>query len=268
MNVFRWIWPPGVALDLMEMTGQVVLITGGSRGIGRAIALRLAEERPAHIVVAYCMNHQAARETVRGIKAMGVEASAIATDVSDRRLNREMFETVRERCGRLDVFVANAARTAFRPVMELSSRNWSRIMELNAEAFLLGAQAAAELMRETGGGRIIGISSLGSRQYVPQYAGLGAAKAAIECLARYLAVELAGDNINVNIVCGGFVDTDTMKMIPEYEELTRHLKERTPAARLGRPADLAGVVAFLCSPDSEWIRGQTLIADGGYSLMS
>jgi enoyl-[acyl-carrier protein] reductase III len=246
---------------------QVVLITGGSRGIGRSIALRLARERPRHIAIAYCMNHPAARQTVNDIEVLGVSASCIVTDVGDEDRAREMFCTVADRFGRLDVFIANAARTAFRPSLELSLRAWRRVMEINAEAFLFGCQRAAELMKANGGGRIIGISSLGSRFYAPNYAALGAAKAAMEALARYLAVELAPAGINVNIVCGGFVDTESMRLIPEYDQLTRHIISRTPAGRLAKPEDLAGIVAFLCTPDADWIRGQTLVADGGFSLM-
>jgi enoyl-[acyl-carrier protein] reductase III len=245
----------------------VALITGGTRGIGRAIALRLARERPKHIVVSYCMNHDAARKTVQDLEAAGVSASSIATDVGNEKLLEEMFRTIRERFGRLDIFVSNAARTAFRPGVELSSRSWRRIMEMNAEAFLLGSRLSFDLMKANSGGRIIGISSLGSRFYAPNYAGLGAAKAAMECLARYLAVEMAPFGVNVNVVCGGFVDTESMKIIPDYERLISYVRSRTPAGRLATPDDLAGVVAFLCSPESDWIRGQTIVADGGFSLM-
>lgn len=250
----------------MALTDQVILVTGGSRGIGRAIALRLAREDPAQIVIGYCLNHQAARQTVAEIEALGVRASAIAADVGRSELLQQLFGQVRQRCGRLDIFVSNAARTSFRPAMELDPRSWERIMDLNARAFLLGAQLAAPIMRENGGGRIIGISSLGSRFSAPGYAGLGAAKAAIESLTRYLAVELADWGINVNVVCGGLVDTPTMRLAPDYQRLTDYVLARTPARRLGRPEDLAGVVALLCSPESDWIRGQTLIADGGFSL--
>jgi enoyl-[acyl-carrier protein] reductase III len=245
---------------------SVVLITGGTRGIGKAIALRLARERPRHIVLAYCMNHPAARETVAEIRASGVSASSVVCDVGDEQMLRELFSQIEAEYQRLDVFVANAARTAFRSVAKLDARSWRRTLQLNAEAFLLGAQLAAPLMTRNGGGRIIGLSSLGSRYYVPDYAALGAAKAAIESLARYLAVEFAPLGINVNVVCGGFVDTDSMRMIPNYADVVRTVVERTPAGRIGRPDDLAGVVAFLCSAESDWIRGQTLVADGGFSL--
>jgi len=249
----------------MALGGQIVLITGGTRGIGRAIALRLAREHPAHILVGYCMDYTSARQTVADIEAMGVPASMQSLDVGQETLLRGLFDHVRERFERLDIFISNAARTTFRPAMELNSRNWQKVMDMNARAFLLGSQMAAELMGPNGG-RIIGLSSLGSRFCVPDYAGLGAAKAVIETLARYLAVELAPRKINVNVVSAGFVDTESMRLAPDYDELVRHVVAGTPAGRLATPADVAGVVAFLCSPESDWIRGQTLIADGGYSL--
>jgi NAD(P)-dependent dehydrogenase (short-subunit alcohol dehydrogenase family) len=249
----------------MALGGQIVLITGGSRGIGRAIALRLAKEKPAHIVVGYCMDYASARKTVSDIEGLDVAASMQSLDVGREEMLRGLFEAVRERFQRLDVFISNAARTTFRPTMALNSRNWQKVMDMNARAFLLGSQMAAELM-ERHGGRIIGISSLGSRYYVPDYAGLGAAKAVMETLARYLAVELAPRKINVNVVSAGFVDTESMRLAPDYDELVRRVVAATPAGRLATPDDVAGVVAFLCSPDSDWIRGQTLIADGGYSL--
>ena len=248
------------------MTGRTVLITGGTRGIGRAIARRLAREQPGLIVVGYCQNHGAARETVAGLRALGVDAEACSTEVGDVRMLQRLFDRVRERSGRLDVFVSNAARTSFRPVMELDPRSWQRIMDLNARAFLAGSQMAAALMRENGGGRIIALSSLGSRFATHNYAGLGAAKATIEALTRYLAVELAPLHINVNAVCGGFVDTHSMRLAPDFEELAEYVASHTPVRRVATPEDLAGVVALLCSPDSDWIRGQTIVADGGFSL--
>jgi enoyl-[acyl-carrier protein] reductase III len=248
-----------------QWSERVVLITGGTRGIGRAIALRLARERPMHIRLVYRANHCAAQETVEELKSLGVAASSVACDVSDEAMQQEVFASVERDLGRLDVFIANAARTSFKPALSLDTRNWRRTMQLNAEGFLVGVQLAAGLMRSRGG-RIVGLSSLGSRYYIPNYAALGAAKAAIENLARYLAVELAPDNINVNVVCGGFIDTESIKVIPDYEAATAAILAQTPAARLGQPEDLAGIVAFLCSEESDWIRGQTIVADGGISL--
>ena len=253
---------PGPTLE-----GKVVLVTGGSRGIGRAICLRLARERPEHILVGYCMNHDAARATVRDLEQLGVPASFFAADIGRLESLGEMFDHVESRWGRLDVFVSNAARAAFREVTDLSARSWERTLDINARAFLVGSQRAARLMGERGG-QIIAISSLGAHLCAPGYVALGAAKAALEAVARYLAVELAPRGINVNVVCGGLVETETLSLHPSYQELVRKVEARTPAGRLGRPEDLAGIVAFLCSSDAAWIRGQTLVADGGFSLVS
>ena len=256
--------PPG---SVSPLAGQVALVTGGSRGIGRAIALRLAREGPRHIVLGYALDHQAARRTVAEVEALGVEASAVAADLSRPELVRGMFATVEERCGRLDIFVSNAARASFLPVRQLTVRAWQRIVDLNTRAFLLGAQLAAEIMRRNGGGRIVALSSQGAATCLPGYAGLGAAKAAIESLARYLAVELAPLGINVNVVSGGFVDTESTRRLPDYERVKEQIAARTPGGRVGRPEDLAGIVWFLCSAEADWIRGQVLVADGGLSLV-
>jgi len=248
----------------MILQGRNVLVTGGSRGIGRAIALRLAREGPAHVMIGYCLDHDAARRTVADLRALGVEASSHAADLGREELVEELFARAGERLGRLDVFVSNAARATFKPVADLSAKAFRRTMEMNAQAFLVGGRLAAGLMDR--GGRIVGVSSLGAHACAPGYAALGSAKAALEALARYMAVELAPRNINVNVVCGGLVETPSVQSHPEYRELAERVLARTPAGRLGRPEDLAGVVAFLCSPESDWIRGQTLIADGGFSI--
>jgi enoyl-[acyl-carrier protein] reductase III len=247
------------------LRGKVVLVTGGSRGIGRAVALRLATARPDHIILGYCVDHDAARDAVAALAREGVDASAIAADVGRIELIEEMFATISARFGRLDVFVSNAARGAFADADTLTTRSWQRTMDLNARAFLAGAQLAAGLMGD-GGGHIIGVSSLGASRVVPGYAALGTAKATLESLARYLAVALAPRNINVNVVSGGLVDTASSRAHPEHARLFREVASRTPGGRLGQPDDLAGVVAFLCSPAAAWIRGQTIVVDGGYSL--
>ncbi len=251
----------------MPKNEDVILITGGTRGIGRAIALRFAERGAGHIALVYCMNHDAARTTAKEIRTRGVDCSVYPTDVSKPKLFEEVFDQVGERLGRLDIFVSNAARAAFRPVLDLNLRNWQRNMDLNARAFLQGAQLAAEIMKKNDGGKIVGLSSLGSSHAIPGYAGLGAAKAAIECLTRYLAAELAPFGINVNTVSGGFIDTESMRLSPDYEALKAYVAERAPGGRVGEPDDLAGIVTFLCSPAARWIYGQTVVADGGQSLV-
>ena len=249
----------------MSIAGKIALVTGGSRGIGRAIALRLAEERPEHVVIAYNVGHAAAAATVSDIERLGVGASSFACDLGQSDSIESLFTEVETRCGRLDLFISNAARASFREALDIKPRTWQRVMDQNALAFLLGCQLAAPLMPN--GGRIVALSSLGSRGYAPGYVILGAAKAAIESMVRYLAVELAPRDINVNAVCGGLVRTESVQMHPHYAELEEAVIGKTPAGRVGTPEDLANIVAFLCDSRSDWIRGQTIVADGGYSLI-
>src|SRR5258708_37795861 len=153
----------------MCMTGQTVLVTGGTRGIGRAITMRLAREKPGLVVIGYCQNHTAARETVAEIRALGVDAEAYSTDVGDVKLLQGLFDKVREQSGRLDVFISNAARTSFRPNLELEPRASSPVMDLNASAVLPGSHMAAAIIPENGGARIIALTSLGSRLITNDY---------------------------------------------------------------------------------------------------
>jgi enoyl-[acyl-carrier protein] reductase III len=248
----------------MWLKDRVVLITGGSRGIGRATALRLAEEGPAHIALVYVLNHDAAEAAVLAIEQKGISASAICADVGQEEELQRVFNVMQERHGRVDVFISNAARASFGPLLEMSARTWQKVGDLNAKAFLLGAQMAVRIMPD--GGRIIALSSLGGRFYLPDYGALGAAKAAMESLVRYLAVELAPRNIHVNAVCGGFVDTDSTRLLENFNSIAIDVAARTPAGRIAQPEDIAGVVALLCRGDADWIQGQTIVADGGYSL--
>jgi NAD(P)-dependent dehydrogenase (short-subunit alcohol dehydrogenase family) len=204
---------------------------------------------------------------VAQIEALGVPALAVSADVGQVDSIEQMFQRIEADAGVLDVFISNAARASFRKASEITPRSWDRTMDINARAFLLGSQHATRLMKGRGG-RIIAVSSLGAHRYTPGYLALGAAKAALESIARYLAVELAPQGINVNVVCGGLIETETVSLHPQYAEVRRQVIERTPAGRVGCPEDLAAVVAFLCNPEADWIRGQTLIADGGFSLVS
>ena len=151
--------------------------------------------------------------------------------------------------------------------MEQKPKGWDWTMNINARSVLFCSQRAVPLMKERGGGHIVSISSPGSFRVMPEYVVVGASKAAMEALTRYLAVELAPMNINVNVVSGGFVDTDSMRLSPDYKKLVDYVASHTPSKRIAQPEDLAGIVAFLCSPESDWIRGQTIVADGGFSLV-
>jgi enoyl-[acyl-carrier protein] reductase III len=186
--------------------------------------------------------------------------------VGDPEHIKKIFNTVREKFGKLDIFISNAATGVLKPIMDIDLKDWQRTMDINARALLFCAQEAAKLM--DGGGRIISLSSMGSHRWVPKYAAVGTSKAAIESLTRYLAVELAPKRIIVNAVCSGVVDTDSLKFFPDRDKILEKTTTYTPMGRIGEPEDIAKVVVMLCSEEASWICGQTIIADGGYAILS
>ncbi|MFQ6104040.1 MAG: SDR family oxidoreductase [Candidatus Glassbacteria bacterium] len=247
-----------------EFRGKVALVTGGTRGIGKAIAVRLAESG-ADVFITFFRSRDTAQKTVKEIEDLGVRCIAVRSNMRDRTGIVRLFERVREQYGRLDILVVNAAMAFFSNAMEFSESKWDVTIESNVSSYLAYARQAHGLMKS--GGKIVAITSYGSRRYIPGYIAMGASKAAIESMTRYLAVEFAGSNINVNCVSGGPVETDSLRLIPQYKKLIEESIARTPLRRIGTPEDLAKVVAFLCSDDSEWVRGQNIIADGGMSLL-
>jgi len=172
-----------------------------------------------------------------------------------------------ERFGQIDILVHNAALGAFKPVHKLKSNQWDLSMNVNAKALLELTQKVIPDMRKRQNGVILALSSLGAHRFIPNYGAIGISKATLETLVRYLAVELAPDGIRVNAISGGLVDTDAIRHFPDYEKFRQMVVEKTPAGRIGFPEDLARIAGFLASPDSAWITGQTLIADGGLSLV-
>lgn len=237
-------------------------ITGASRGIGRAIALRLAAEGSS-IAVGFFRNRSKAHEVCTEIEGHGVKALPVKVHVGDAEAIDRAFDEVGEVFGSLDVFVSNAASGVLRPLSEIDAKSWGWTMDVNGRALLLGAQRAAPLM--SAGGNIIALTSAGSTRVLPAYGAVGASKAAIESLVRYLAVELA-PGIRANAVSPGVVDTDALRHFPDREGLLEHGRSRTPAGRLATPEDVAGVVSFLCSPGADMIRGQVIVVDGGAGL--
>ena len=250
----------------MRFDGKIALVTGASRGIGRAIALRLAREG-ASVVVGYRREAGAAETVVREIAARGAGAIAVQADLASPEDVDRLFRTVGERLGALDVFVANAAATAFRPLLEQKEHNITRTFDLVVRGFLQSAQRAVPLMASRKG-KIVTVSGFDAIRVIPGHGLLAAGKGALEVLTRYLAWELAGAGINVNGVCPGVIDTDSARAYagPAYARLVDDAGRATPAGRIGTPEDVAGVVAFLCSDDADFIRGQTLVVDGGLSL--
>jgi enoyl-[acyl-carrier protein] reductase III len=249
---------------MKTMNQKVALVTGSSRGVGKAIAIELAK-KGYDIVVNYARSKKAALETVEEIEKIGRKALVVRANVGDVEKIKTMFEKINEEFGRLDVFISNAASGVLRPVMELEETHWDWTMNINSKALLFCAQEAAKLMDD--GGKIVSISSLGSIRYLDNYTTVGVSKAAVEALTRYLAVELAPRNIVVNAVSGGAVDTEALKHFPNREELLEDARRNTPAGRMVEIDDLVKSVMFLVSDDSLMIRGQTIIVDGGRSLL-
>ncbi|MEW9052543.1 MAG: enoyl-[acyl-carrier-protein] reductase FabL [Neobacillus sp.] len=248
------------------MTQKVALITGSSRGIGKATALRLAEAG-YDIVINYARSKKGALQTAEEIEALGRKAFIVKANVGDVSKIKDMFSQIEQEFGRLDIFVNNAASGVLRPVMELEESHWDWTLNINSKALLFCAQEAAKLMEKNGGGKIVSISSLGSIRYLKNYTTVGVSKAALEALTRYLAVELAPKNIVVNAVSGGAVDTEALTHFPNREELLQEAKDKTPAGRMVDIEDMVNCVMFLLSEDSSMIRGQTIIVDGGISLL-
>lgn len=247
--------------------GKTALITGSGRGIGRAIALHFAG-LGTNIVINYFRNREPAEDTAREAERLGVQAEVIKANVGDMDDLTRLVAEVDQAFEGLDFLVSNAGSGFNRPIMEQRPKGWNWTLDINARAYLFLAQKCVPLMEKRGGGSIVAISSPGSFRVLPEYAVVGASKAAIEALTRYLAVELAPRNINANAVSPGIVATDALQHFNtmQDEDLLEEIATQTPAGRIVRPEDVAAIVAFLCSPAAEMIRGQTIIADGGYTL--
>jgi enoyl-[acyl-carrier protein] reductase III len=242
--------------------GKSVLVTGGSRGIGKAIALRFAELGAGRVAVSYLRNDRAAEETAGELQKLGAEAVLLRGNLGDPDKTAALVE----RAGALDVIVSNAATGVIRPALELEEKHWDWTLNANARALLTLARHAVPAMKE--GSSIVAISSLGSDRVLDNYTVVGVSKAALESLVRYLAVELAPRGIRVNAISAGLVETGALDYFPNREEMLDFYKRRTPAGRLVGPEDIAAVVCFLASPEADMIRGQTVIVDGGYSVMA
>jgi len=246
---------------------KTVLITGSGRGIGRAIGLHFASVG-ADIVVNYFRTREPPEETVQKIREFGVRAEIVKANVGDMDDLENLISETDRLFGGLDILVSNAGSGYNRPILEQRSKGWDWTMNINARAYLFLAQKAVPLMEKRGGGSIVSISSPGSFRVLPEYAVVGASKAAMEALTRYMAVEFAPKNIAVNGVSPGIVATEALKHFDtmQDENLLDEIAGQTPAGRIATPEDVAAIVAFLCTPDAAMIRGQTIVADGGFTL--
>jgi enoyl-[acyl-carrier protein] reductase III len=255
-------------MENQPFENKILLVTGSGRGIGREIALHFAR-LGADVVVNFFRNRAPAQATLEEILALGRRAWLVKADIGDLDDLERLFSEVERQAAGLDFLVCNAASGYNRPVMEQKPKGWDWSMNINARAALFAAQRAAPLMKARGGGAIVNITSPGSSRVLPDYVVVGASKAALEAVTRYLAVELAAMNIVVNAISPGMVLTDALKhfaVLRQEEDMIGRAMAHTPAGRLVLPEDIARVTAFLCSPAASMIRGQVILVDGGYTL--
>ncbi|HEY5333690.1 MAG TPA: SDR family oxidoreductase [Solirubrobacterales bacterium] len=247
---------------------KVALITGSSRGIGRTLALSLADQGGS-MVVNYKVNEDLAKEVVAGVEERGGRAIAVAADMESPEDIDRLFDAARDEFGRLDYFVDNAAASSFKLIKDLKLHHLDRSYAMNIRSFVLGAQRAVDLMVD--GGRIVTLSSYGSIRAYPTYANLGAAKAALEAYVRYMAIEFAPLGINVNAVNGGIIESDSSAYFYGVEgmpDLETKVLPKIPKGRMGTVKEVADTVEFLLEPRSEYITGQSLVVDGGLTIIA
>jgi enoyl-[acyl-carrier protein] reductase III len=253
------------------LSGRTALVTGASRGIGRSIALRLATDG-ADVVVGYRRQAERAHEVARQVESLGRRALALELPLEEPHRVGPAFERVAETFGRLDILVASAAATAFRPMAEQKPHNVELTLAISVQSFVAAVQAALPLM--TGRpGRIVGISGIDSHQGMARHGILGAAKAAMESLIRALALELGPQGITVNGVSPGIIDTDSSHLYVEsigrdWPSAAAQVASMTPVRRVGTADDVAGLVAYLVSDAASFLTGQTILIDGGLTIVS
>lgn len=250
----------------LNLDGKIALVTGGTRGIGRAIALQLAAQG-VQLILNYLRNRKAAEATAAEIVAAGGKAPLlIKANVGDPEKVKALFTEIRQHHNHLDILVSNAASGVLNPTLELAPRHLEWSMEINAYGLVYLVQEAVPMMAT--GGKIIALSSAGATHAIPNYAAVGASKAALEAFVRHLSVELAPQGIQINTLSAGIVDTEALKHFPNREALLERSATETPAGRLTTPEDVANVALFLASSLSDMVQGQTLVVDGGYSVRS
>lgn len=241
---------------------KVALITGGARGIGKATALKLAQAGCDLAIVYYNSSDEAAA-LVKQIQELGRKAIAIQANVADHQSVKEMYLQFREHFSQLDFLISNAASGVLKPALKMSTKHWRWCMETNALALNHLVSEGLSLMST--GGRVLALSSLGAERAIPNYAFIGASKAALEALVRSLSLELAPYGITANTVSAGVVDTDALKHFPNREQLLDEYQAHALASRPLMPEDVANAIYLLCLPEAAMINGHTLFVDAGYS---
>jgi len=250
----------------LKLRGKRALVTGSSRGIGRAIALSLADFK-VDVAINYLRNRSRAEETAHEIEARGVRALVLKGNVAKPDHVEDLFSLIGDSWGGLDVVVSNAASGVLKPARELTLHHFDWSMHINAAALLPITQQFFK-MDSAGEKALVAVSSLGALRAIPNYTAVGASKAALESMVRHLAAEFAPEGMRINAVSAGTVDTDALLHFPNREELLDSALERTPAGRLVHPQDVANVAIFLCTQYASMIHGQILIVDGGYSILA
>lgn len=250
----------------LRLRGKRALVTGASRGIGRAIALSLADFK-VDVAINFFRHRQPAEEVAREIEARGARALLLKANVADEEHVERMFSEIRERWGGLEILISNAASGVLKPATELTLHHLHWTMDINALALVPLVQHFLQLPSQ-GEKVVVAVSSLGAVRAIPNYTAVGASKAALESMVRHLACELAGQGVRVNAVSAGTVDTDALKHFPNREQLLEESRRRTPAGRLITPQDVANAVVFLCTEFASMIHGQTIVVDGGYSILA
>ncbi len=252
---------------MIDLTGRVALVTGSSRGIGRACALKLAEAG-ADVVVNYVSSKSAALEVAEEIRDMGRSAGVVRADVSERDDVDSMIKFVKLEFGSLDVLVSNAATGGFRPLVATTDRNFDAAMHINVRPVIYLVQAALPLLEQGDGhSKVIAISSLGATIALPMYGTIGTSKAALESLMRHFALELGGRGINFNVVRAGLVETDSTRRIPNADAVfASRIHKSMTGERLLTAEDVANAVLYLASPLSDLIQAETIIVDGGAAV--
>lgn len=252
---------------MIDLTGRVAIVTGSSRGMGRACILRLAQAG-ADCIVNYVTSRSAAMETAGEILALGRKVHVIKADVSEEDDVRSMMEYIEREIGQLDIVVSNAATGGFRPLLAANQRHFQNTFNTNVLALLYLVQSAMPLLeRAQGRGKVVALSSHGSDMALPWYGLIGSSKAALESLARHLTLEVGDRGVNVNVVKAGLVETDSTRRIPNAGDMFDHRKDKTMMGdRMLSVDDVANAVLFLASPLADLIQGETLTVDGGAAV--